>query len=51
MVFFRGKGYSFLPVMTAAGLLDWYIVKGTFDGDQLLDFVQRCVVRLQHSHP
>ena len=44
-VFLRGGCYSCIPVVTALGLLDWYIVEDAFDADQFLDFVETCVVR------
>jgi hypothetical protein len=44
-LFLRGKRFSFLPIMSAHGLLDWYIVEGSVNGDQFLYFTRNCLVR------
>lgn len=44
-MFLRGKRFSFLPIMSAHGLLDWYIVEGSVNGDQFLYFTRNCLVR------
>lgn len=42
---FRGVRYSMLPVMTAAGILNSYICQGSINGQRLIDYGQRCLVR------
>ena len=38
-LFVRGKRYSLVPVMSAQGLLDWYICEGSVDAERFLDFI------------
>ena len=44
-LFLRGQRYSLLPVMSAAGLLDWKIYDGSVNSERFLQFTQECIVR------
>ena len=45
--FSRGKRVSVLPIVSSEGILDWYITKGSVNGERLLDFTRRVLVRPQ----
>jgi hypothetical protein len=45
LIYVRGKRYSVTPVMSARGLLAWYVVEGSMNQDRFNDFVHRSLVR------
>ena len=40
-LFLRGVRYSLLPIMSAAGLLDWVIYEGSVNSERFLEFTEQ----------
>ncbi|PNW77684.1 hypothetical protein CHLRE_10g447225v5 [Chlamydomonas reinhardtii] len=44
----KGPRHSVLPIVTASGVRDWYIVPGSINIERMKDFIQRCLVRREY---
>ena len=41
----KGKRWTVMPVVSAGGILDWYVIRGGINGAAFRDFVERTLVR------